>query len=137
MDRDNAEERDLQAAIGRSLEDETSTHTPATQRHPEEDRDIQAAIERSLANSNDSSPSERIPPYNPHFPTAPPRSSEMSDNPSSDSQTVHSGRGDSSTVRRRPVDGVNRTPAKQDTVETKDSLDAVRAARLRRFGTKS
>lgn len=98
--------------------------TAHTSGNDEEESALQAAVERSLADS-DPPPSAPIPPYNPHF------QSEQSSNSIcffGTEQSTGSMHNESTTVRRRHIE------TKQDS-ET-NSLDAVRAARLRRFGSK-
>ncbi len=113
-DRPDTEERELQAAIRRSMEEQEATpnrpnSTPNTSHS--ESSELQEAIERSMADS-DNHPPDRVPPYNPYY-----NSSDVRTDPATSSEAV----------RRRPV-----VPA-QDT----DDLDTVRSARLRRFGTNS
>ncbi len=110
----DTEERELQAAIRRSMEEQETTptrsnSTPST--NNSESSELQEAIERSMTDS-DNHPPDRLPPYNPHY-----HSSDVRTDPAMSSDTV----------RRRPV-----VPA-----QDRDNMDAVRSARLRRFGTNS
>ena len=160
----DSEEQELQAAIQQSLnEGDTRTHD-RTQQHSSnhnEDRDLQRAIERSLAESDDTNPPPNLdsiqqsPPYNPDFlpndvhdTTTPLNSSEHHINSGADLQSSETVLPDTrtrndqmSSLRRRPVahSNVENTSSSIHDTRTaaqppRDNIDAVRAARLRKFG---
>jgi len=115
QDRDNSEERELQAALRSSLNDQERRDDP----------ELQSAIERSLADE------PRQPPFNPHDPTAPPLEHvQPSVNPNDPSapplehlQSSYNPRDPSAP----PIEHLQGPRLRQG------GMDAVRAARLRRF----
>lgn len=158
----DSEEQELQTAIQQSL-NESNSHTPRhTQQHTSnhnDDRDLQTAIERSLAESDDTNPPhdsdsiQRSPPYNPNFlPNDvhdPLNSSEHNFSSRTDLQSSETAVTETSTrnnqlssLRRRPVahSNVENTTSslqgnsRTDEQHQRDDIDAVRAARLRKFG---